>query len=64
VILTSNLSPSGLVSSIVPLAQCITALHYFNHFIPRIRSISLSSSIIGVDQKILPKIVMSILQHV
>jgi hypothetical protein len=28
--MTSNLSPSGLESSIVPLAQCITPFHYFN----------------------------------
>jgi hypothetical protein len=27
---TSNLSPSGLESSTVPLTQCITAFHYFN----------------------------------
>jgi hypothetical protein len=61
VILTSNLSPSRLVSSTIPLAQCVTALHSFKHFIPRIRSISLSSSITSVEQNFLPKIVMSIL---
>jgi hypothetical protein len=43
---TSNLSPSGLESCIVPLTQCITAFHCFNQF--RIKSIVLSSSTIGI----------------
>jgi hypothetical protein len=47
---TSNLSPSELESSIVPLAQCITAFHYFNQFILMIKSIVLSSSTIGIAQ--------------
>jgi hypothetical protein len=58
---TSNLSPSGLESSTVPLAQCITAFHYFNQFMPRIKSIVLSSSTIDIAQNFLPKIVTYIL---
>jgi hypothetical protein len=60
---TSNLSSSRLVSSTVPLAQCITALHFFNHAIPRIKSMLLSSSTMGMAQKFLPKIVMFISWH-
>jgi hypothetical protein len=59
--LTSNLPPSGLESSTVPLAQCITAFHYFNQFMPRIKSIALSSSTTGIAQNFLPKIVTCIL---
>jgi hypothetical protein len=59
-IVTSNLSPSGVESSIVPLAQCIIAFYYFNQFMPRIKSILLSSSTIGT-QNFLPNIVTSIL---
>jgi hypothetical protein len=57
---TSNLSLSGLVSSTVPLAQCITTLHFCNQVIPRIKSMFFLFSTMGVDQKFLPKIVMSI----
>jgi hypothetical protein len=49
VISTSNLPPLELVSSMVPLAQCITALAFLNQDIPSIRSILLSSSTMGVD---------------
>jgi hypothetical protein len=49
VISTSNLSPLELVSSMVPLTQCITAFAFLNQDIPSIRSILLSSSTIGVD---------------
>jgi hypothetical protein len=48
VISTSNPSPLELVSSTVPLAQCITAFAFLNHDIPRIRSIMLFSNTIGV----------------
>jgi hypothetical protein len=44
---TSNLSTLELESSIIPLAQCITTFHCFNQFMPRIKSIVLSSSTIG-----------------
>jgi hypothetical protein len=57
VIMTSNFSPSGLVSSTVPLAQCITAFAFLNHDIPSIRSILLSSNTVGIDQNSLPMIV-------
>jgi hypothetical protein len=57
VISISNLSPLELVSSTVPLAQCITVLAFLNHDIPRIRSILLSSNTIGVAQNSLPIIV-------
>jgi hypothetical protein len=57
VISTSNLSPLELVSSTVPLAQCITALAFLSQDIPSIRSILLSSSSMGVDQNFLPIIV-------
>jgi hypothetical protein len=49
VITTSNLPPFGLVSSTIPLAQCITAFAFLNHDIPSIRSILLSSNTIGID---------------
>jgi hypothetical protein len=52
---TLNLSPLGLERSIVPLTQCITAFHYFNQFMPRIKSIVLSSSTIGIAQNFFPK---------
>jgi hypothetical protein len=48
VISTSNLSPLGLVSSTVPLPQCIMTFAFLNHNIPRIRSMLLASNIIGV----------------
>jgi hypothetical protein len=54
---SSNLSPLELVSYTVPLAQCITALAFLNHDLPRIRSILLSSNTIGVTQNSLPIIV-------
>jgi hypothetical protein len=54
---TSNLSPLVLVSSTVPLPHYITVFAFLNHDIPRIRSILLSSSIIGVAQNSLPIIV-------
>jgi hypothetical protein len=57
VISTSNLYPLELVSSTVPLVQCITALAFLNHDIPRIKSILLSSNTIGVAQNSLPIIV-------
>jgi hypothetical protein len=57
VISTSNLYPLELVSSTVPLAQCITALSFLNQDIPSIRSMMLSSSTMGVDQNSLPIIV-------
>jgi hypothetical protein len=57
VISTSNLSPFELVSSKVPLAQCITAFAFLNHYIPSIRSILLSSNTIGVDQNSLSIVV-------
>jgi hypothetical protein len=57
VIATSILSPLELVSSTVPLSQCITALAFLNQDIPSIRSIMLSSSTMGVDQNSLPIIV-------
>jgi hypothetical protein len=56
-IMTSNLSHFVLVSSTVPLAQCITAFAFLNHDIPSIRSILLSSSTIGLEQNSLPMIV-------
>jgi hypothetical protein len=59
--MTSNLSSSGLESSIVPLAQCITTFHCVNQFMSRIKSIVLSSSTIGIAQNFLPSIVTSIL---
>jgi hypothetical protein len=44
-----NLYPLELVSSMVPLAQCINCLFlFFIHDIPRITSIVLSSNTIGV----------------
>jgi hypothetical protein len=49
VISTSNLSPLELVSSMFPLAQCITVFAFLNKDILRIRSILLSSNTIGVD---------------
>jgi hypothetical protein len=49
VISTSNISPLELVSSTVPLSQCITALAFLNQDIPSIKSILLSSSTMGVD---------------
>jgi hypothetical protein len=58
VIMTSNLSPFGLVSSTVSLAQCITSFAFLNHDMPRIRSILLSSNTIGMDQNSLPMIVI------
>jgi hypothetical protein len=45
---TSNLSPLELVSSMVPLAQCINYLCFLNRDIPRITSVVLSSNTIGV----------------
>jgi hypothetical protein len=57
VISTSNLSPLGLVSSIVPLPQCIMAFAFLNHDIPRIRSMLLASNIIAVAPNSLPIIV-------
>jgi hypothetical protein len=51
VISTSNLSPLELVSSTVPLAQCINAFAFLNYDIPRIRFILLSSNTIGVKGK-------------
>jgi hypothetical protein len=57
VIMTFNFSPFRLVSSMVPLAQCITAFAFRNYDIPRIRSILLSSNTIGIDQNSLPMIV-------
>jgi hypothetical protein len=42
--------PSRLVSSTVSLAQCITTLPCFNHVIPRIKSMLLSSSTMGMAQ--------------
>ena len=54
---TSYLSPLELVSSTVPLAQCITAFAFLNQDIPSIRYILLSSSTMGVDQNSLPIIV-------
>jgi hypothetical protein len=57
VISTSNLSPLELVSSTVPLSQCITAFAFLYQDIPRIRSILLSSNTMGVDQNCLPIIV-------
>jgi hypothetical protein len=57
IISTSNLSPSELVSSTVPLAECITALAFLNQDIPSIRSILLYSSTMGVNQNSLPIIV-------
>jgi hypothetical protein len=57
VIMTSNLSPFGLVSSTVPLAQCITAFAFLNYDIPSIRSILFSSNMIGIDQNSLPMII-------
>jgi hypothetical protein len=57
VIITSNLYPEGLVSSTVPLTQCITGFAFLNHVIPRIRSILLSSNTIVIDQNSLPMIV-------
>jgi hypothetical protein len=57
VISTSNLSPLELVSSTVPLAQCIIAFAFLNQDIPSIRSILLSYSTLGVDQNSLPMIV-------
>jgi hypothetical protein len=57
VISTSDLSPFELVSSTVPLAQCITAFAFLNQDIPSIRSILLSSNTMDVDQNSLPMIV-------
>jgi hypothetical protein len=57
VIMTLNFSPFGLVSSTVPLGQCITIFAFLNHDIPRIRSILLYSNTIGIDQNSLPMIV-------
>jgi hypothetical protein len=57
VISTSNLSPLELVSSTVPLAQCIIAFAFLNQDIPSIRSILLSYNTLGVDQNSLPMIV-------
>jgi hypothetical protein len=57
VISTSNLSPFELVSSTIPLAQCITAFAFLNQDIQSIGSIFLSSNNIGVDQNSLPIIV-------
>jgi hypothetical protein len=59
IISTSNLSPLELVSSTVPLAQCIAAFAFHNHDIPRIKSILLSSNTIGVAQNSLP-IIMNV----
>jgi hypothetical protein len=57
VIMTSNFSPFGLVSSTVSLAQCIITFAFLNHDILSIRSILLSSNTIGIDQNSLPMIV-------
>jgi hypothetical protein len=57
VISTLNLFPLELVSSTVPLAQCITAFAFLNQDIPSMRSIVLSSNTIGVDHNSLPIIV-------
>jgi hypothetical protein len=57
VISTLNLSPFELVSSTVPLTQCITAFAFLSQDISSIRSILLSSNTIDVDQNSLPIIV-------
>jgi hypothetical protein len=57
VISMSNHSPLGLVSSTVPLPQCIMAFAFLNHDIPRIRSMLLAYNIIAVAPDSLPIIV-------
>jgi hypothetical protein len=56
VISTSNLSLLELVSSTIPLAQCITVFAFLNHDISRIMSILLSFNTIQVAYNSLPKI--------
>jgi hypothetical protein len=56
--MNSNLSPSGLESSTIPLAQCITPFHYFNQFMPRIKSIVLPSSTIGIAEIFFPGLLL------
>ena len=58
VIMTSNLSPFGLVSYMVPLAQCITAFAFLNHDMSRIISILLSSNTMDMDHNSLLMIVI------
>jgi hypothetical protein len=56
--MTLNLSPFVLVSSTVPIAQCMTTFAYLNHDMLRIRSILLSSNTMGMDKNSLPMIVI------